>query len=95
MTIEKRIYDGSRAKEVLDNEVFQQVFADIEQELTQAWMNSPQRDVEGREKLFTSITMLKKVKACLIGSMETGMLASKELEHQRTLQSRLSDFVKF
>lgn len=95
MTIEKRIYDGSRAKEVLDNEVFQQVFADIEQELTQAWMNSPQRDTEGREKLFTSITMLRKVKACLQTSLETGMLASKELEHQRTLQSRLMNLSPF
>lgn len=87
-TIEKRIYDGNRAKEVLENEVFQQVFADIEQELFDAWTNSPQRDSEGREKIHQCLTMLKKLKANITTTLETGRLAQLELHHRQTVAER-------
>lgn len=83
--IEQRVYDGNRAKEVLENEVFQAVFADIEKEVTESWMNSPARDVEGREKLWQYLTLLKKVKAHLTTTMETGKLAQIDLQHKQTL----------
>lgn len=89
--IEQRIYEGNRAQEVLENEVFQQVFADIEQEYTEAWKNSPARDAEGREKLWTYISLIRKLKAQMVTTMETGKLAKLDLEHQRKIQDRLRD----
>jgi hypothetical protein len=91
-TIEKRRYDGSRAREVLDNEVFQQVFEDIEKELFKAWADSPSRDSEGRERIHQYQVMLRKVKAHLTSTMETGKLATLELEHKETLAQRLKAF---
>jgi methanogenic corrinoid protein MtbC1 len=93
-SIEKRIYDGNRAKEVLDNEVFQQVFADIEQELFQAWTESPARDQEGREKIHQYQQMLKKVKAHLTSTFETGKLAHLDLEHQKTMLQHAKAFLR-
>lgn len=87
-TIEKRIYDGNRAKEVLENEVFQQVFVDIEQELFNAWTESPARDAEGRERIHQYQAMLRKLKAHLTTTFETGKLANLELEHKQTLKDR-------
>lgn len=87
-TIEQRLYEGNRAKEVLENEVFQAVFADIEQEVTQSWMNSPARDVEGREKLWQYLTLLRKVKAHLTTTLETGKLAQIDLQHKQSLYDR-------
>lgn len=87
-TLEARIYDGNRAREVLENEVFNQVWADVEQELTKAWMESPARDVEGREKIFLTLQMLRKLHGAIQTTMETGKLAQKELEHQRTIADR-------
>ena len=92
-TIEQRIYDGNRAREVLENEVFQQVFADIEQELFQAWTDSPARDAEGREKIHQYLAMLKKVRTHLQSTLETGKLAQMELEHKRSLMDQARAFV--
>lgn len=89
--IEERIYEGNRASEVLDNEVFQAVFADIEQEYVQAWMSSPARDAEGREKLWTYVMLLRKLKAQITTTLETGKLAKLDMEHSRTMLERARD----
>ena len=89
--LEQRIYNGDRAKEILENEVFQAVFEDIEKELYQAWKQSPQRDAEGRERIHLALSMMGKVKASLTTTLETGKLAMLELEHRRTLAQRAKD----
>lgn len=93
MSIEQRIYDGDRAREVLENEAFAAVFNDIEAELLNAWKSSPQRDAEGRERLFMAMTMLGKVKACLQTRLETGTLARLDLEHKRSITERMKESV--
>jgi len=89
MTLEEQTHVGSRAREVLDNEVFQQAFADIEQELIERWKSSPARDQEGREKLWIYLHLHQQVKDNLVKVMEGGKLAEMNLEHQRTLKQRL------
>lgn len=91
MTIEQRIYDGARAREVLENEAFLWAFESTEKELIEAWKNSPARDEEGREKLYLMLQLLGKIKATLTNSMETGKLAQMELEHKRSLADRLKE----
>lgn len=93
MRIEERIYNGDRAKEILDNEVFQQVFADIEQELIESWKTAPARDVEGRESIFKYLAMLNKVKAHLTQTCETGKLAALEMEHKKNWQERATEAI--
>ncbi len=88
MTIEQRVYLGSRAREILDNEVFQQVFTDYKTEITEQWMKSPARDEAGREKLWLMLSMLNKLEAMIKTTMESGMLDRKELEHRKTLAER-------
>lgn len=92
-TLEQRIYDGNRAREILENEVFQQVLTDMEQELTQAWMNSPARDEAGREKLYQYLMTLNKFKGRIVATLETGKLAELDLNHKRTLMERAKDGV--
>lgn len=87
-TLEERIYEGSRAKECLENEAFIWAFEGIEQELTEAWRTSPARDAEGREKLFLMLQMLTKLKATITQSLETGKLADLELQHKKSLADR-------
>jgi hypothetical protein len=72
MTLEQQIYDGDRAREVLENEAFQQVFADLSKEITEQWTNSPARDEEGREKLWLMLSLLNKLEAMLRTTLETG-----------------------
>ena len=91
--LETRLYDGEKAREVLENEVFQQVFTDIELELTTAWKSSPQRDSDAREKIHLALSLLTKVKACLQTTLDTGKLARLDLEHRRTLADRAKDLI--
>ena len=91
--LEQRVYDGDLANTVLENPVFQSVFDDIEKELTEAWKSSPNRDVEGRERVFLMMAMLGKIKSCLLTTMETGKLAKEELRHKQTMRDRLNDWL--
>lgn len=94
MTDEERLHRGNRAKEVLGNEEFQRAFATIEEELTQAWKTSPQRDAEGREKLFLALTMLSKIKAALEQTVDSGKLALLNLQHENpTMQQEARRFL--
>lgn len=88
-TIEQRIYDANRAKEVLENEAFIAAFDDTEREIIEQWTNSPARDAEGREKLHTFLVLLRKVKTHLTYSLDTGKLAKVELNHQQSLLEKL------
>jgi hypothetical protein len=87
-TLEQRLYLGDRAKEVIENEVFVDAFTQIQNEVIEQWTNSPARDAEGRERLWTYLQMLKRLQAQLQQTMESGQLAKIELEHKRTLVDR-------
>ena len=91
MELSERIYNGDRAREVLENEVFIAAFDDIEAEILSQWKTSPARDSIGREKLWMLLSLMQKLKGTIVQSLETGKLARLELEHQRTIGARLRD----
>ncbi|MDE2098904.1 MAG: hypothetical protein KGL39_16745 [Patescibacteria group bacterium] len=86
-----KIHRGTRAKEVLENEVFIESFEAIEKELIESWKNSPARDEDGREKIWSYLCLLQKVKTHLQSTLETGKLAELELLHKQTLVERAKD----
>lgn len=88
MSLEERLYAGNRAKEVLENEAFIEAFEAIEKEVIEQWTNSPARDQEGREKLWSYLHLLRKVRTQLTSTLESGKLAQVELQHQQTLRDR-------
>lgn len=90
-TIEARIYDANRAREVLDNEAFQTAFTDIEKELNKRWLDLPSTDEtsKARDRLHLSITMLHKVRNALTTSLETGKLAMLDLQHKRSIADKI------
>lgn len=88
MEIEQRLYNGDRAKEVLENEAFQGAMATIKQEVIEQWTNSPARDHEGREKLWQFLKLAQKLEATLQTTLETGKLAKLDLEHKQSLADR-------
>lgn len=90
MTIEQRIYDGNRAKEVLENEAFLAAFEAMEQDITDQWKNSPARAEADREKLWTYLQLLNKLRANLQSTMETGKLAQLEMAHKSGWLKRMT-----
>lgn len=88
MTLEHRLFQGDQAKLILENEAFIAAFDAIEKDVIDQWMNSPARDEAGREKLWTYLQMLRKLKAQLTTTLETGKLAKLELRHQQSLYEK-------
>ena len=91
MELEHRINRGSRAKEIIENEIYQEAFEALEQEILLQWGESPARDQEGREKLYLMLGITRRVKAILQSVMETGKLAEVELVHKQTMLDRAKE----
>lgn len=94
MTPEQEVYRANRANEVLQNEVYVGAYEAIRDEFKLQWMNSPARDVEGREKLWLMLHLLNKVQLCLQATMEGGKVAKAELEHRQTVLERMQDYLR-
>lgn len=93
-TIEDRITAGQLARDVLDNPEFQAAFAEIEQEITEQWKQSPARDAEGREKLHQYLLVLQKVKSHLNSRLETGKLALEEMKHRQSVREKITSWMR-
>ena len=87
-TLEQRLFEGDQARLVLDNEAFVAAFDATEKEVIEQWTNTPARDAAGRESLWQYLMILRKVKANLTTTMETGKLAQIELQHKQTLADK-------
>jgi len=79
MEKEKEIQKGNRAKQILEDEIFAEAVKKVSDELDLEWINSPVRDTEGREKIYMMKKMLNVLLVQLRSVMETGKLASKQI----------------
>ena len=85
-SVEKRIYNADRAKEVLENEAFQWVIEATKEEITESWKNAGNPD--DRERLWISLRLLTKLETALKNRLETGKLARLELDHKKSMAER-------
>ena len=79
MDKEKEIQRGHRAKAILEDEIFAEAIQKVSAELDLEWINSPVRDTEGREKIYMMKKMLNVLLVQLQSVMETGKLATKQI----------------
>lgn len=87
MSLERDADRGRMASEVLDNPVYAESYALVEQELTKKWLAS--RDAHEREQLHQLAKALKACRTVLESTMRSGKVASKELERRRSLPERV------
>jgi len=79
MDLDKEQQRGHRAKQILEDEIFVEAIQKVSAELDQEWINSPVRDTEGRERIYMMKKMLNVLLVQLQSVMETGKLASKQI----------------
>ena len=79
MDKEKEIQRGQQAKRILEDPIYIEALQKVSQELDQEWINSPIRDTEGREKIYMMKKMLGVLHVQLQSVMETGKLATKQI----------------
>ena len=88
MTLEGRIYNADRAREVLENEAFEAAFQTIDTEITEQWKKSPARDEAGRHELWLMQSLLNKVKAILQETVMDGKMSKADLAHYQSKSER-------
>tara|TARA_R110000764_G_scaffold36181_1_gene80843 strand:- start:40 stop:285 length:246 start_codon:yes stop_codon:yes gene_type:complete len=79
METEKEIQRGQQAKRILEDAIYVEAIQKVSQELDQEWINSPIRDTEGRERIYMMKKMLNVLLVQIKSVLETGKLASKQI----------------
>jgi len=70
-----------RAKNLLQNELFNEAFEVLKKELLSQWEQSGSQHIDQRESIWLAIRLLEKIKGHITSIVETGHMA-KVLEKQ-------------
>jgi predicted TPR repeat methyltransferase len=86
---------ASRAQELLGNELLAEAYATIEANLIAAWINTPPRDTEGREKAWSAVHANRNHRRYLETVASHGKMAAAELKEladtaERKLRFRIN-----
>lgn len=85
--------DRSReAQELLEHPLFREALDLYKARLTQEWEASPARDTDGRERIWLMHRVAGAVERHLLEIMETGRLASLQMEQHRSWLQRVKDW---
>lgn len=74
------------AEMILKNPLVQEVLDSLEKEVIAAWENTPMRDTEAREKAWVYYITVRKFRNTFVSFIETGRMASIQLETKRKLK---------
>ena len=70
-----------RAKSLLQNELFNEAFEELRNELLSQWEQSGSQNIDQRESIWLAIRLLEKIKGHITSIVETGHMA-KVLDKQ-------------
>lgn len=79
----KLLRDQARAvgaQALLENDLFNEALESIERDLIAAWKATPARDTDGRERCWSAIQQLGKIKGFVETVLRDGKLASAQLK---------------
>lgn len=88
MTEEEKAQRGTEAERLLSHPLLVEAFDLIEQDIRDKWTNSPARDVDGREALWTQLRLLHRVRAEIQEVAETGKVAQATLAQKALAAGR-------
>jgi hypothetical protein len=71
---------GQRAKLLLDDELLQETFRQIEADFINGWKNSKPHEADGRERVWQALNALGKVRDYLSVTMTNGKHAQRQLD---------------
>lgn len=85
---------ADHAQQLRDNPLLTEALETFEMELTEAWTNSPQRDAEGRERLFLMLSAAKKFRNFLSTTIQTGQMARSQIKEVTAKPGPLSQMFR-
>jgi hypothetical protein len=75
----KAAIKGRRAKQILEDEVFNEAFDGLERKCIESWQNSRPDDTEARERAFRLLTSARAAKQEFIKILNDGIMAEADL----------------
>lgn len=79
MELEEQARRGEQAAKLMEHPLLVEAFDLIEQDIRDKWADSPARDVEGREHLWTQLRLLRRLKGQIQFVAESGKVAKQSL----------------
>ncbi len=89
MSLEQEAERGRMAEEVLNNPVYVEAYAQIEQGITESWRQS--KDAQEREQLHQLLRMVDKARNVVETAMREGRIAKDKLTQRRSVPQRIGD----
>ena len=86
--LETEVERARQAREITEHPLWAEAFDAYRKRLMDEWAASPARDTDGREKLWLMVKTASAVERHLAEMLETGKLASIQLEQKRSLLDR-------
>jgi len=80
--LEYEIRRGERAEALLQDELLNDTLETIKQGYMERWLDSPERDVEGRERLRLMVKTVDLLRSELQVVLDTGKLAKQTLRQR-------------
>ena len=86
--LETEVERARQAREITEHPLWAEAFDAYRKRLMDEWAASPARDTDGREKLWLMVKTASAVERHLAEMLETGKLASIQMEKKRSLLER-------
>ena len=86
--LETEVERARQAREITEHPLWAEAFDAYRKRLMDEWAASPARDTDGREKLWLMVKTASAVERHLAEILETGKLASIQMEKKRSLLER-------
>jgi len=86
LKINQRKSRGARAEQLLQDEFFKETLEKIEQDYIAAWRRSDPKDIDGREVLYSAISVVADIINHIKSIAADGRMAQKELENLEKLR---------
>lgn len=79
MTLEDEVRRGERARRLLEDPLLVEAFDAVEAGIRSAWAGTGEAEERERERLWLMLRLLGRVRGHIVGAMETGRLAERQL----------------
>lgn len=87
-TLRKATDRAAKARVLLDSDLFNEAFADLRQAYIDGWEATSARDQDARERFWTAITVLARVRGHLETMLTDGKVAMVELNEMDARRTR-------
>ena len=85
MSASEELRRGEQARQLLQNELYQDAISQVRQAIIDKWISAPMRDIEGQHELKLMLKLLGDVTGYIQTTMETGKMAQIQLEGERRM----------